>query len=260
MTILESIIKANAYFHLNLEHDKKGKRNFYNLKDYVVGNIISQGHEMIDKEFLGIGIHDDSVHKYVIVKLTDKENNITGVIHFPLEKLPESVVLPNDIFYKLMPYVKSIDAYRRVGVVTTDEYNEAIKNMECYASAVFRNEIMCMSDEEIIKRVDMTCRRYGQTITQTQYSTCGEDDMMVTNNVVIFHAIKEREHKHKRVRFYGTTVDNLIFAIIHNRSFSYRAIYSYLKTNLLLSPTYCVLDKVNNVWDVCSMTRKSIFK
>lgn len=151
--IVESIAKANAFFHLNFENDRTIRKQFYNIKDNVVKGILNGDIDNIEITISDIVVNKINSQSLLKVKLTAGETS--AKVHFPLELVPkcfwESYGLVDAERLKSV-YVRDEQSYVEENV-TKEMFDEAFSTLTKVNSSLFAKKVDAMTRFQFIERV-----------------------------------------------------------------------------------------------------------
>lgn len=180
--IVESIAKANAFFHLNLEKDRTARKQFYRIKDNVVKGILNGDIDNIEITVSGIDVDRRNLQSLLKIKLTAGETS--AKVHFPLELVPkcfwESYGLV-DVETLKSVYVRDEQSYVEENT-TKEMFDEAFSTLTYVNSFLFAKKVDAMTRFQLIERVRSTVGIHKMVCEGAPYTGEYEENSLIIRN------------------------------------------------------------------------------
>lgn len=161
-TLMNCIVKCNAYFHLNLEGDKQVKRYFYTVKDNIVREIIKGNMEGLKGVITAHQKHGDA--RIVAVEISDGIDTIS--MHFPYKLLPPSM---RKFKGEWQDYHKAEDIYQSHSV-SKEEFDNLFQVLIEEYRKIYRNRILSLSYGALIQELNTFVLPKGYVIQGDKHS------------------------------------------------------------------------------------------
>ena len=222
--ILEAIYKANSFFHLNYEKDKRERNRFYKIKDSIVVEILRGRYPGIT--CTANGVHKDTDNSYMDFTLASGDTTIS--VHFPIERMPAKANY-NDCIERDahgMPvsvrYYKDMSKYAEANVDEA-EYTRCFDILDGIYTQIYSDRVDALNNRELRDIVCSTSCEIG--MKPIIYS----NGKFMFDGSLVF--CRRKKKKNKRVPLFACKVTDIREAMKAVRSFNFNLLYHYLKSH-----------------------------